>query len=77
MRLFSGWFDGSAETDESLDSREQSLEQLLERVAGHWPENPYGFQIAIWDVPEPNAVALPGGMIAVTNGPARKCRERE
>jgi Zn-dependent protease with chaperone function len=67
-RLFSGWFDRGAEADEAVDPREQVLAKLLGRMVGHWPENPYAFEIAIWDTPEPNAVALPGGVIAVTRG---------
>jgi Zn-dependent protease with chaperone function len=67
-RLFSGWFDRGVEDDEAATPREQSLARLLNRMAGHWPESPYGFEIAIWDEPEANAVALPGGVIAVTNG---------
>jgi Zn-dependent protease with chaperone function len=66
-RLFSGWFDRGVEDDEAVTSRERSLAQLLNRMAHHWPENPYEFEIAIWDDAEPNAVALPGGVIAVTN----------
>jgi len=68
VRLFSGWFDRGVEADEAADPREQPLAKLLGRMAGHWPENPYAFEIAIWDTPEPNAVALPGGVIAVTQG---------
>ena len=66
-RLFSGWFDRGVEDGEAVTARERLLAQLLNRMAGHWPENPYVFEIAIWDEPEPNAVALPGGVIAVTN----------
>jgi Zn-dependent protease with chaperone function len=66
-RLFSGWFDHGVEDDEVTAPRERTLAQLLNRMARHWPENPYVFEIAIWDDPEPNAVALPGGVIAVTN----------
>ena len=66
-RLFSGWFDRGVEDGEATTPRERSLAQLLNRMASHWPENPYVFEIAIWDEPEPNAVALPGGVIAVTS----------
>jgi predicted Zn-dependent protease len=66
-RLFSGWFDRGVEDGEAATPRERLLAQLLNRMARHWPENPYVFEIAIWDEPEPNAVALPGGVIAVTN----------
>jgi Zn-dependent protease with chaperone function len=67
-RLFSGWLDRGVEDDEAAAPRERSLAQLLDRMARHWPDNPYAFEIAIWDEVEPNAVALPGGVVAVTNG---------
>jgi predicted Zn-dependent protease len=66
-RLFSGWFDPGVEDDEEVALRERSLAELLNRTARHWPDNPYAFEVAIWDEPEANAVALPGGVIAVTN----------
>jgi Zn-dependent protease with chaperone function len=37
-------------------------------MVSHWPDNPYVYEIAIWDESEANAVALPGGVIAVTRG---------
>jgi len=67
-RLFSGWFDRGVEDDEAVTPRERYLAQILNRMAGHWSESPYAFEIAIWDESEPNAVALPGGVIALTNG---------
>ena len=67
-RLFSSWFSGEAERDDQASPREQALATLLGRMAHHWPENPYAFQIAIWEESEANAVALPGGVIAVTTG---------
>jgi Zn-dependent protease with chaperone function len=67
-RVFSGWIDLDTESDEPVDPREQPLAQLLDRMAHHWPENPYVFTAAIWDESELNAVALPGGVIAVTSG---------
>jgi Zn-dependent protease with chaperone function len=68
VRLFSGWFDRDVEADEAVDPREQRLAELLGRMVGHWHESPYVFEIAIWDTPKLNAVALPGGVIAVTQG---------
>ena len=68
VRLFSGWFDGEAASDAQASPREQVLATLLDRMAGHWPENPYALRLAIWEEPEANAVALPGGVIAVTTG---------
>ena len=66
-RLFSDWLDRGVEDDAAVAPRERLLAQLLDRLARHWPENPYVFETAIWDESEPNAVALPGGVIAVTN----------
>ena len=66
-RLFSSWIDRGVEDDGAVAPRERLLAQLLDRMARHWPENPYVFEIVVWDESEPNAVALPGGVIAVTN----------
>ena len=68
VRLFSGWFDGEEVGDEPTSAREQGLATLLERMVRHWPDNPYAFRLVIWEEPEANAVALPGGLIAVTTG---------
>jgi Zn-dependent protease with chaperone function len=68
VRLFSGWFDGGSANRESASPREQVVAALLDRIAQHWPENPYVLRLAIWEEPEANAVALPGGVIVVTTG---------
>jgi Zn-dependent protease with chaperone function len=68
VRWFSGWFDRAVGADAAADPRVRPLEALLERLVSHWPESPYAFEIAIWDTSEPNAVALPGGVIALTEG---------
>jgi Zn-dependent protease with chaperone function len=65
-RLFSGWVDHGEVDDPDADPRLLPLADLLNRMAGHWPDNPYAFTLVIWDSPNPNAVALPGGVIAVT-----------
>lgn len=44
------------------------IEVLLERLARHWPDRPFIFHAAVWDVPLPNALALPGGLVVVTTG---------
>jgi Zn-dependent protease with chaperone function len=67
-RLFSGWVSSAFEDDVEIESRERALAEILNRIAAHWPENPYLLRVRIWDTPEPNAVALPGGLIAVTTG---------
>ncbi len=66
-RLFSGWFDGAAEAGTG-GAREQQLTVLLDRMSAHWLENPYQFSVVVWEESEPNAIALPGGTIAITEG---------
>jgi len=67
-RLFSSWFRPSFEESKQRPPRERALEELLHRMAARWPENPYAIHAVIWETPEPNAVALPGGVVAVTTG---------
>ena len=40
----------------------------MERLAGHWPDNPYGFRVAVIEEAVPNAFAVPGGLVLVTSG---------
>ncbi|MFK8051815.1 MAG: M48 family metallopeptidase [Woeseiaceae bacterium] len=41
---------------------------LLDRLSAQWLDAPYDFKLEITDNPEPNAMALPGGLIIVTSG---------
>jgi Zn-dependent protease with chaperone function len=50
------------------DDRLSPLQSLLDRLASHWPDNPYPLSIAIADEARPNAFAVPGGLIIVTSG---------
>jgi Zn-dependent protease with chaperone function len=50
------------------DERLAPLQSLLDRLARHWPDNPYPLRIAIADEAQLNAFAVPGGMIIVTSG---------
>ena len=47
------------------DQQEQ-VERLVLRLASHWPNNPYRFRVGVFGADEPNALALPGGLILVT-----------
>ena len=51
-----------------VDRQRAALQSLLERLAAHWPDQPYRFQIWILNDPEPNALAFPGGLVGVTSG---------
>jgi predicted Zn-dependent protease len=55
------------EGDEA-DPRIDRVASLLDRLAGHWPENPYQFRVAIHEESAPNALAFPGGLVMVTTG---------
>ncbi|MDD9943274.1 MAG: M48 family metallopeptidase [Myxococcales bacterium] len=50
-----------------------ALEQLTARLSSGWPDNPYSFRVRIADMPKPNAFALPGGLIVVTQGLLDAC----
>jgi len=70
VRIFS-----SSRVAEALDSREgeadhraEFVKGLVDRLARHWPENPYAFHAVVLEEKTPNAVAIPGGLIAVTSG---------
>jgi Zn-dependent protease with chaperone function len=55
------------EGDEA-DPRAERVEELLARLARHWPENPYAFHAVIYEESTPNALAFPGGLVVVTSG---------
>jgi Zn-dependent protease with chaperone function len=50
------------------DPRGNAVSHLLDRIAEHWPENPYPLRVAVYEEPVPNAVAFPGGLVVVTSG---------
>jgi len=66
--LFADSFDPAAEQAEPDAARVEALRGILDRVSAHWPDSVYPFRIQIWDEAQPNALALPGGTIAVTTG---------
>ncbi len=66
-----GWLPGSGGDEgeeEAPAAREAELQALVDRLALHWPENPYEFKLRVWGEEASNAFALPGGWIGVTNG---------
>ncbi len=66
-RLFSAsWLDFNK--DRSEDPRTLAVATLIERLARHWPECPYEFQLSILEAEQPNAFAFPGGWVVVTTG---------
>ncbi len=70
-RVFDNWV--MDELDIIFEGEEvEEVQALLDRVAGHWPESPYTFRVAVLPQKDPNAMALPGGLILVTRGLLRE-----
>ncbi len=68
VALFDAWLPVDIETVSYDDPRLVGAEELLNRLARHWPETAYEFRIEIDDSPSLNAMAFPGGLIVVTTG---------
>ncbi|MCP5090236.1 MAG: M48 family metallopeptidase [Gammaproteobacteria bacterium] len=66
--LFSGWMPDDLVTVSPADERLNATQELVDRLAGHWADTPYQFRVEIDDSDEANAMALPGGLIIVTQG---------
>ena len=62
------WFGGGLRDEIPADPRVAQVQAVLDRVASHWPGNPYAFKAAILEEASPNALAFPGGWIFVTRG---------
>ncbi len=71
VRVFGGgWLPGVSDEDDEaeVDPAEAALQSLVDRLAEHWPDNPYELRVSIWSTDAPNAFALPGGWIGFTQG---------
>jgi len=66
--LFSDWLPVDLVTVSHTDERLLETQLLVDRLAGHWPETSYKFRVEIDDSEQANAMALPGGLIIVTQG---------
>ncbi len=55
-------------SEKEKDDRTAKLQTLIDRLAAHWPENPYDFELGVIESGTPNAMALPGGVVMVTSG---------
>lgn len=66
VHTFGDWAYGLG--DPEHEPERLAAEVLAQRLAAHWPEAPYAFQVIVTDHPEANAAALPGGTILVTTG---------
>ena len=67
-RLFSNWLPEDLVTVSPADERLNETQLLVDRLAEHWVDAPYDFRVEIDDSDVVNAMALPGGLIIVTEG---------
>ncbi|MEO1576035.1 MAG: M48 family metallopeptidase, partial [Pseudomonadota bacterium] len=65
-RWLGGW--QPIETTEPEDPDEVAAAQLLADLARRWPDASYTFRLSVMEEEAPNALALPGGLIVVTDG---------
>jgi Zn-dependent protease with chaperone function len=66
--LFSDWMPDDLITVSPADERLYQTQLLVDRLARRWSEAPYEFRVEIDDSEIANAMALPGGLIIVTQG---------
>ena len=67
-RLFADWLPEDLVTVSPADERLTETQRLVDRLAEHWVDAPYDFRVEIDDSDVVNAMALPGGLIIVTQG---------
>ncbi len=66
--LFDNWLPEDLITVAPDDGRLLEVQRLLDRLVSHWPEATVEFRVEIDDSDSANAMALPGGLIVVTQG---------
>jgi len=67
-RLFSDWLPEDLVAAGPETRQKQQTQELVARLAKHWAAAPYNFRVEIDDSELANAMALPGGLIVVTQG---------
>lgn len=68
VALFEDWLPEDLVTVSPGDERLTQAQVLVDRLAFHWADTPYEFRVEIDDSDVANAMALPGGLIIVTQG---------
>lgn len=66
--LFGDWLPEDLITVAPDDERLNETQLLVDRLVDHWPDSPYQFRVEIDASEIANAMALPGGLIIVTQG---------
>ena len=68
VNFFADWLPNDLVAVSHTDERLRETQLLVDRLARHWPDSPYQFRVEIDDSEDENAMALPGGLIVVTQG---------
>lgn len=68
VALFEDWLPEDLVTVSPNDERLNQTQLLVDRLVFHWGDAPYEFRVEIDDSDVANAMALPGGLIVVTEG---------
>lgn len=68
VEFFEDWLPDDLVTVSPGDERLHQTQLLVDRLAFHWGDAPYEFRVEIDDSDVANAMALPGGLIIVTQG---------
>jgi len=66
--LFADWLPEDLVTIAPSDDRLYETQLLVDRLVYHWADVPYDFRVEVEDSRIANAMALPGGLIIVTQG---------
>lgn len=66
--LFSGWTPEDLVTAAQNDERLDDVQDIVDRLVVHWPDSTYQFRVEVDASELPNAMAMPGGLIVVTQG---------
>lgn len=67
-KLFQDWLPEDLLTIAPSDDRLYESQLLVDRLTSHWADSPYDFRVEVDASDDPNAMALPGGLIVVTQG---------
>jgi Zn-dependent protease with chaperone function len=68
VKLFDDWIPEDVVTVDPANEQRQRTQTLVDQLASHWADVPYDFRVEIDDSDTANAMALPGGLIVVTQG---------
>ena len=69
LQIFGSVYDDAVEEMTPSDHETAAyLQDMVDRLAVHWEDNPYDLRVAVLHEEAPNAMAVPGGTILVTTG---------